>query len=268
MELVDIGANLCHESFQRDRDAVIARAAQAGVAQIVVTGSCAESSRQALTLAQRAPGQLFSTVGLHPHLAEQFSVDMLAEFRELADAHEVVAIGETGLDFYRDLSPRRQQEAAFRAHLELAASLERPVFLHQRDAHERFLPILEEYLPALPSAVVHCFTGAAAELDAYLEQDLHIGITGWICDERRGRHLLDLMTRIPLHRLMVETDAPYLLPRDLRPKPKNRRNEPAYLPHIVATIARALGDTPEALAAATTATARRFFGLPASVAPL
>jgi len=263
MELIDIGANLCHDSFDSDRDAVIARAARAGVAQMVVTGSDAASSRRSLALARQHAGVLFATAGLHPHQACEFGPALLDTLRELTAAGEVVAVGETGLDFFRDLSPRDRQEAAFHAHLELAAETGLPVFLHQRDAHERFLPILDEYLPSLNAAVVHCFTGADRELDAYLERDLHVGITGWICDERRGRHLLDIAGRIPAQRLMVETDAPYLLPRDLSPKPRTRRNEPAYLAHIAATLARARGETTAALASATTATARRFFALPA-----
>src|SRR5699024_867619 len=160
----------------------------------------------------------------------------LARFRALAAHPEVVAIGETGLDFFRDFSPRPQQEAAFRAQLELAAELDMPVFLHQREAHARFLPILRDHLSALPAAVVHCFTGTDTELDAYLDAGCHIGITGWICDERRGHHLRDLVARVPAGRLMIETDAPYLLPRDLRPKPRSRRNDPMHLAHVAATV--------------------------------
>ncbi len=267
MDLIDIGANLCHESFAPDRDAVLSRAATAGVSQIIVTGSCLESSRAAQALAAAHPGHLFSTVGLHPHQAEDFGPALMEAFRELAALPQTVAIGETGLDFFRDLSPRATQEASFHAHLALAVELQRPVFLHQRDAHDRFLPILREYLPDLPAAVVHCFTGSDAELDDYLASDLHIGITGWICDERRGHHLLDMVHRVPGDRLMVETDAPYLLPRDLRPRPRSRRNEPMFLPHIAATVARARGETPEALATATSATARRLFELPAAPLP-
>ncbi len=263
MDLTDIGANLAHDSFDADRPAVIERAFAAGVSRIVVTGSCRASAEAAQRLAAAHPGQLFATAGLHPHHAEDFSDDLLARFRALAGYPEVVAIGETGLDFFRDFSPRPRQEAAFRAHLELAAELDMPVFLHQRDAHDRFLPILREYLSALPAAVVHCFTGTGAELDAYLDAGCHIGITGWICDERRGSHLLELVAHIPEGRLMIETDAPYLLPRDLAPKPRSRRNEPLYLPHIAATIARARGETPASLAHHTSAAAETFFRLPA-----
>jgi TatD DNase family protein len=174
-----------------------------------------------------------------------------------------VAVGECGLDYFRDFSPRDFQRAAFAQQLDIAIRVGKPVFLHQRDAHQDFIAILREHAPALAAgAVAHCFTGTAAELMDYLELGLAIGITGWICDERRGQHLLPLMREIPATKLMLETDGPYLLPRDLRPKPPSRRNEPAYLAHIAATVAKARGESLEVLARSTTATARAFFALP------
>ena len=262
MELVDIGANLGHESFDRDRADVLARARSSGVAQIVVTGATESESETALRVARIAPGTLFSTAGVHPHHAREWSTGSAATLERLAGEPEVVAIGETGLDFNRDFSPRPDQERAFEAHLELAAGLDMPVFLHERDAHERFLHILSRRRGSLSRAVIHCFTGDGAALDAYLDLDLHVGVTGWICDERRGLHLREIVGRVPLDRLMIETDAPYLLPRDLAPKPKTRRNEPMHLPHILRAVADAAGHPPRALAASTAATARRFFGLP------
>ena len=262
MQLVDIGANLGHESFDRDRGQVLARAREAGVAQIVVTGASEAESATALGVARTAPGVLFSTAGVHPHHASEWRAESAAALEQLAAEPEVVAIGETGLDFNRDFSPREDQERAFEAHLELAAGLGMPVFLHERDAHERFLAIVSRWRARLPRAVIHCFTGDGAALDACLDLDLHVGLTGWICDERRGLHLRGLVARIPPDRLMVETDAPYLLPRDLAPKPKTRRNEPMYLPHVLHAVAAAAGYEPEALARSTAQTARRFFGLP------
>ena len=183
--------------------------------------------------------------------------------RALAEGSDrVVAIGECGLDYYRNYSPHADQERAFAAQLELAAELGLPVFLHQRDAHERFVAILREHRARLVRAVAHCFTGTDAELDDYLEMDLHIGITGWICDERRGAHLRELVRRIPAQRLMLETDAPYLLPRDLVPKPAARRNEPMYLAHVLKVVAACRDEDAGALATTTTATSRAFFGLP------
>ena len=262
MHLVDIGANLGHESFDRDREPVLTRAREAGVAQIVVTGASEAESVTALAVARTAPGVLFSTAGVHPHLAREWRAGSAQTLERLAAEPQVVAIGETGLDFNRDFSPRADQERAFEAHLELAAGLGMPAFLHERDAHERFLAIVSRWRARLPRAVIHCFTGDGAALDACLDLDLHVGVTGWICDERRGLHLRELVSRIPLDRLMIETDAPYLLPRDLRPKPKTRRNEPMYLPHVLRAVAGAAGHEPEALARSTAETARRFFGLP------
>ena len=175
-------------------------------------------------------------------------------------APEVGAAGECGLDYFRNFSPHADQERVFRCQLELAVEVGKPVFLHQRDAHDPFVAILRDYLPRLAGGVAHCFTGEAGELDDYLALGLSIGVTGWICDERRGQHLRELVRRIPLDRLMLETDAPYLLPRDLEPRPKTRRNEPSYLAHILETVARCRGEPPEVIATATTRNALAFFG--------
>lgn len=261
-DLVDIGANLGHKQFSHDRAAVLQRARGAGVRRLLVTGTSVASTREAVALAREQPGLLFATAGIHPHDASQASSAALDELAALARLPEVKAVGECGLDFDRDFSPRPAQEAAFEAQLELAAALQLPVFLHERAAHERFLAILSRARPRLSKAVVHCFTGSDRELDAYLALDLHIGITGWICDDRRGAGLRPLMTRVPAGRLMIETDAPFLLP----PKAKvggGRRNEPAFLPHVLEEIARATGRPAAELAAETTRTAELFFGLPA-----
>lgn len=260
-QYTDIGANLAHDSFDADRDQVLQRAAAAGVSRIVVTGSCVSSSRMALTLAQQHPGQLWATAGLHPHHASDFSEEALQAFRDCAQQPEVVAIGETGLDFFRDFSPREAQEHAFVRHLELAAEMRMPLFLHQRDAHERFLPILREHRASIDKVVVHCFTGSSDELDDYLDLDCHIGLTGWICDERRGHHMHDYIGRIPDNRLMIESDAPYLMPRNLDPKPKTRRNEPCWLPAVAATLAAIRHASDSQVARVTTETARNFFSL-------
>jgi TatD DNase family protein len=260
--LVDIGINLVHDSYDADRGFVIARAEAVGVLQMIVTGSSVACSRQSVSLAQQYAGRLFATAGVHPHHATEVTPAVLAELGELALAAEVVAVGECGLDYYRNYSPREAQREGFHRQLELAARCGKPVFLHQRDAHEDFIAILREHWPALAGGVAHCFTGTAAELECYLELGLAIGITGWICDERRGGHLLELVGRIPAGRLLLETDGPYLLPRDLQPKPASRRNEPVYLPHIGAVVARARGEPLELLAQATTEAARRLFRLP------
>jgi TatD DNase family protein len=263
MDLVDIGANLAHDSFDADRDAVLARARDAGVAQIVVTGSSLDSAAQAVALAQAYPGFLYATAGLHPHHASEWTDALAARFRDLAQQPGCVSLGECGLDYFRDFSPRGDQRRAFAAQLDLAVALKKPLFLHQRDAHGDFLAMLREYRPQLGAVVVHCFTDTREALNEYLALDCHIGITGWICDERRGRHLLEAVVDIPPNRLMVETDAPYLLPRTA-PKTAERRNEPMYLPWVVKAIAQARGTGQSDVARETAATARTFFGLPAA----
>jgi TatD DNase family protein len=259
--LIDIGANLTHESFTADLPQVLARARQAGVECMIVTGTSVDATRMALELHREDPQRLFATAGLHPHHASDLSAGALSELRDLAAQSGVVAIGECGLDYYRNFSPREAQIAAFRALLQLAVEAKKPVFLHQRDAHADFMAILREFRASLVDGVAHCFTGQAQELDDCLELNLAIGITGWICDERRGAHLPPLMRRIPAARLMIETDAPYLMPRTLRPKPATRRNEPAFLVEVAAVVARARNETVAQLAASSTAAARQFFRL-------
>jgi len=267
MQLIDIGANLGHDSFDHDLDAVLRRARAAGVVQLVVTGATRDGSRKALELAQAHPGFLYATAGVHPHHASEYTDECDAELRALHAHPEVVAVGECGLDYFRDLSPRPAQRRAFERQLQIAADLAvggvaKPLFLHQRDAHADFMAVLRNFDGQLGPVVVHCFTGARAELFEVLDQDWHVGITGWLCDERRGQHLRELVPHIPAARLMIETDAPYLLPRSVRPQPSHRRNEPMYLAHIVAELARDRGEDVALTAEQTTANARAFFRLP------
>jgi TatD DNase family protein len=263
--LVDIGLNLAHDSFDHDREHVVATAHAVGVRHMVITGSTLESTRAAIELVRTDPASFRCTAGVHPHHASELRQEDLPRLQEMLRAPEVGAAGECGLDYYRNFSPHADQERAFRWQLELAVQARRPVFLHQRDAHDAFVAILHDYLPALTGAVAHCFTGDQRELRDCLELGLSIGITGWICDERRGRHLRELVREIPLDRLMVETDAPYLLPRDLSPKPAHRRNEPKFLPHIVRVVASCRDEPYGHVAAATTRNALQFFGFPAPV---
>src|SRR5579872_2172373 len=259
--LIDIGINLAHDSYDQDRDGVLARAAAAGVVQMVITGSSGASTHQAIDLARAHPGRLFATAGVHPHHATDLTEELLSELEQLAREPEVVAVGECGLDYFRNFSPPQAQRNAFHRQLELAARVGKPVFLHERDAHEDFAAILREHRSDLTGGVAHCFTGTGAQLARYLELDLAIGMTGWICDERRGAHLLPLMKEIPAERLLLETDGPYLLPRNLEPKPSGRRNEPAYLPYVAHVVAAARGEPVQALADSSTAAARELFSL-------
>jgi TatD DNase family protein len=259
--LIDIGLNLTHDSFAADRDAVLARATQAGVRRQIITGADLPSSLLAAALAAEHPARLWSTAGVHPHHAQSFAGPQRAELIDLLRLQQVVAVGECGLDYFRNLSPPDVQRQAFTSQLELAAQVRKPVFLHQRDAHGDFAAILRDFAGRLKGGVAHCFTGGEAELDVYLGLGLYIGITGWACDERRGLELRNSIPRIPLERLLIETDAPYLLPRDMNPQPKSRRNEPCYLPHIAATVAKLRGEALETIGAASTRNAVALFAL-------
>lgn len=259
--LIDIGANLGHESFDHDLPEVLRRAADAGLIHHLVTGTTLSASQRALALCHDHPG-LSATAGIHPHEAQHVDADVLAGIRQLLNDPLVRAVGETGLDFNRDYSPRPIQEKVFIEHLAMATDTGLPVFLHQRDAHSRFLPILKEFRDELSGGVVHCFTDTREAMYDYLDLDMYIGITGWLCDERRGQHLQEMVRDIPPDRLLVETDAPYLLPRTLRPKPKTRRNEPAWLTEVIRMLATCCDRPADQLAAETTANAIRLFKLP------
>jgi TatD DNase family protein len=260
--LIDIGANLTHESFGSDLEQVLARARVAGVGQMLVTGASRQGSAQALALARAYPRRLFATAGVHPHHAVEYTEEADRELRALHSHVEVRAVGETGLDYHRDFSPRPAQRRAFERQLQLAIELGKPLFLHQRDAHGDFLALLKQARDHIPAAVVHCFTDSRQALFDYLDLDCHIGITGWLCDERRGQHLRELVREIPRSRLLIETDCPYLLPRNLKPMPSHRRNEPMYLAHVAEELARDRGESLESVAAVTTANARACFALP------
>ncbi|WP_369600073.1 TatD family hydrolase [Hahella sp. SMD15-11] len=261
MGWVDIGVNLTGRRFDRDRDRVIAEAVEQGVTHMIVTGTSVTESERALALARQYPGILTATAGCHPHHASELDDEGLERLRALQEESEVVAVGECGLDYNRDFSPRDVQRQVFEAQLEQAADARKPVFLHERDAFEDQYAILRNAMPRLVGGVAHCFTGDEAALDAWLDLGLYIGITGWVCDVRRGKPLLDLVHRIPDNRLLLETDAPYLLPHNLPDPPRDKRNRPAFLPWVARRVAEARGQTLEHLMAITTRNAIRLFGL-------
>ncbi|WP_414502955.1 TatD family hydrolase [Zymobacter sp. IVIA_5232.4 C2] len=265
--LVDIGANLTHESYARDLPAVLERAATAGVSAIVLTGTDEASIEQNIAIMERHAGDeslplLRATAGIHPHDANHWSPNIERLLRDVLRRDDIAAVGECGLDYFRDYTPRDQQRHAFEMQLALAAEYGLPLFLHEREAGPDMLDMLTHWRDDIHQAVVHCFTGDRKTLYGYLDLDLHIGITGWICDERRGQHLHPLIKEIPAHRLMIETDCPYLLPRDLPASPKARRHEPALLPWISRTLARLVDEPEDVLAQRTTETATAFFSLP------
>jgi TatD DNase family protein len=266
--LVDIGLNLTHESFDADRDALLTRAGNVGVEFMIVTGSSVASTTAAIELVRQNPSRLRATAGIHPHHAGEFPLSHIAVLRKLLGQPEVIATGECGLDYFRNLSSHQDQERVFRLQLEMACESHKPLFLHQREAHGPFVAILKDYLSRTAGGVAHCFTGGIGEAREYLDMGLYIGITGWICDERRGHHLRDVIKHIPLDRLLIETDAPYLMPRDLKPKPASRRNEPMHLQHVLATIAQVRNEDIAAIAAATTKNSATLFGWPVVDTPI
>ena len=265
--MIDVGVNLANHAFDRDRDDVLRRAADAGVRALIVTGTSVDASRAALAMAKesgQAP-RLYATAGVHPHDAGAVAADWLAAIRALAADARVVAIGETGLDYYRDYSSRAEQRRVFQAQVELAARLDKPLFVHDRESAGETRSVLAEFRGAV-SCLIHCFTGSEEDLEGYLEDGYWIGVTGWICDERRGQELARLVRRIPAERLLIETDAPFLLPRTMTPKPRSRRNEPAFLPWIAQRVADCRGEDVREVAARTRRNAARFFRLPDAAA--
>ena len=261
-DYIDIGLNLTGSSFKSDLEEVMQRAQNASVEQMIVTGTDIEHSKAAIELCEQYSGRLYSTAGMHPHYADDYSPVTQQQLRDLCHQESVVAVGECGLDFNRNFSTPKNQLSAFESQLELAAEVEMPVFLHQRDAHTDFLRVISNARSELGDLVAHCFTGSVEEAVDYLEQDMYIGVTGWICDERRGKALQEAVKEIPLDRIMLETDAPYLLPRDLNEKPvQSRRNEPCYLPHICNVVAGYMGVDADELAVAAAKNSKRFFNI-------
>ena len=236
---IDIGVNLTGSSFKKDINQVIERAREVDVEYLIVTGTNIEHSEKAIKLADQYESICYATVGLHPHHASDYSNALDSELRDMLNHKGVVAIGECGLDFNRNFSTREEQIRAFEAQVEIAIDTQKPLFLHQRDAHEDVISIIKSCRSDLNQIVAHCFTGSIEEVNDYVLLDMYIGVTGWICDERRGQSLQQAVKHIPIDRIMLETDAPYLLPRDARQKPvEKNRNEPYYLPHIARSVAR------------------------------
>jgi TatD DNase family protein len=263
--LIDIGVNLTNKRFDKDRGDVILRAKNQGVDKLLITGTSVVESQQALELCQhyqqKFPNTLFSTAGVHPHDADGVSNDYLAQLAQLAKQPQVKAIGECGLDFNRNFSAPAQQLKIFKEQISLAAELTMPLFLHQRDAFSPWFEELKPFTDQIPAMVAHCFTGNKVELEQCIAADMYIGITGWLCDERRGKDLQDIIKLIPSNRLLIETDAPYLTPRTIRPRPKSSRNEPSYLPYIVQQIAAITAIDGDEIACQTSINARKVFNL-------
>lgn len=259
--MIDIGVNLTSNRFDVDRQEVVDAAIAAGVSKILITGTSVEESRQALAIAQQMPIALASTAGIHPHYADAASDDFIEQLTALAAAPEVKAVGECGLDFNRNFSTPENQVNVFKAQISLAEKMQKPLFLHQRDAFDAWFECLAPFIGKVPAMISHCFTGNVSEMQQCIDAEMYIGVTGWVCDERRGADLQAAVRELPLERLMIETDAPYLTPRTIRPRPKSSRNEPKYLPYVAEKIAELKSVSVEEVVAYATANSERVFAL-------
>ena len=248
-----------HSSFKRDRIEIIEEAQKTGVKQFIITGTNVYSSKLAAEYASKYPNTLFSTSGVHPHDAKTCNEDTISELEKTAELDCVVAIGECGLDYNRNFSPQDVQRKWFEAQVELAERTDLPLFLHEREAHEDLYNILKKHDSVIEKSVVHCFTGTKEEAQNYIDLGCYIGVTGWICDMKRGKNLQEAVTVIPPEKLMIETDAPFLIPKNFDKKPKKNRNEPKYLPHILNSIAFYMGIDGEELAGQVTKNTKEFF---------
>lgn len=262
---IDIGINLTNRQFHNDTDDIIQNAVDADVVQIILTGTSVKNSHESAKIAKNYPGVLYSTAGIHPHDAKSFDGQSIAQLKALLQLKQVVSVGECGLDFDRDFSPRDIQERCYKAQLELAIELQKPLFLHERAAFKRFMTVTNEYLPQLPKAVVHCFTGSIAEAKTYLDKGFYLGFTGAISDTNRFAHLKEVIQYVPLDCMMIETDAPFMLPKNVAKaqltKYHERRNEPAFLPYVAGTIAQYKGVGLDVIAKRSTENAKAFFGI-------
>jgi TatD DNase family protein len=255
-DLFDTHAHLHFPDFTEDFDAMLARARAAGVGRLVTIGTDAETSRAAIAIAERDP-RIWAAVGLHPHDAESGDDAFFDELARLATSPRVVAIGEMGLDFFRNLSPRPAQEAVLRRQLALARELRKPALIHCRDAHPETLAILAEERVRDVGGIMHCFSGDVEVARRCLDLGLLVSLAGPVTYPK-PRDLPAVARFVPADRLVVETDCPYLPPQPYRGK----RNEPSYLPITAARVADLRKESLEELGAHMTENARRLFGIP------
>ena len=236
-EIADIACNFTSDRFDNDLDEVINQAIVNNITKFGLICSRLSDIDKLLEIYNRYSKDMFFTIGVHPHHANEINEEYLKKLKEVINNNNPHAIGETGLDFFRNLSTYEEQIFAFEEQIKIAIDTNKPLFLHQRDSHDDFIKILRKYSSDINKSVVHCFTGTKEQLNDYLELDCYIGVTGWICDAKRNVELRKTIKNIPLERLMIETDCPYLIPKNLDEKPKNNRNEPTYLNHIANEVA-------------------------------
>ena len=254
----DIGANLTHESFHKDFITVIEDAKQNNIKKICITSTSIEDTKLSLELLKNDQNFFITTCGIHPHYADTFKESNIEEIKKLSAHPSVKAIGETGLDFNRNYSRKENQILCFESQIEVAQELRLPLFLHQRDAHKDFINCFNN-IDLKVNAVVHCFTGEKEEFYEYLDRGFWIGFTGWICDPVRGKHMIDLIANMPLERIMIETDSPYLLPKNL--KIKGRRNEPKFIVEVAKKIAELQNKSLEEITQIFFDNSQKFFNL-------
>lgn len=256
--MVDIGANLTHKSFERDLDDVIFQSFKANLQAVIVTGTTIKGSLNAMKLCEKYGKNynIFSTGGVHPHNADDYDLKMEKELVGLIETKMIKAVGECGLDFDRNFSTEKHQINCFDSQIKLALKYKLPLFLHERKAHKQFLEVLDRYDLKDICVVVHCFSGNSLEVKEYIMRGFYIGVTGWICDDRRNMDLLAAMKHIPLDKLMIETDSPFLSPNR-----KERRNVPSNVFLVAKKIAKILNKSEEEIIKATTANAVKVFNL-------
>ena len=252
--LVDAHCHLGDRAFDEDRGAVLTRARAAGVGHVVVIGESADGSARAAGLAADVAG-LSATAGVHPHVASAWGPEVERGIRALLARPEVVAVGETGLDYHYDHSPRPVQQAAFEAQLALAAETHRPVVVHAREADADVAALVREWGSRVPALVLHSFSSGLQVFEAGMDAGAYFSFSGMITF--RSWTMAEVLTAVPPDRLLVETDSPYLAPVPHR----GRRNEPAFVRDVAAALARARGETLEQLTTLTTANAGRAFGV-------
>jgi TatD DNase family protein len=251
--VIDSHAHLTYKAYRKDLQAVLQRASEAGVTAIVNASFDLPSSEAGVRIAAEQEN-VYVGVGIHPHDARTLNLDVLGSLEELAEHPKVVAIGEIGLDFYRDLSPRRTQEDAFRLQIGLARNLDLPIIIHDRDAHQRTMQILRD--ENVSRGVLHCFSGDLNLARQGVELGLYISFAGPIT--YNGKRVRDTLKWIPEDRILVETDCPYLTPVPYRGK----RNEPAYVRYVLERVAEYLEKPVEEVGRVTEANTRRLFNLP------
>ena len=262
--LIDIGANLTHPELYNQLDRIVNNLRAENIEKVIITSSNVSDTHTALKIIDLYPNLFYTTVGFHPHNAKDFSSVALEEINDLLSKDNGIdridAIGECGLDFYREYSTKEQQKYCFIEQLKLASTLSKPIFLHERLAHKDFVDILKSYIDSIQNSVVHCFTGTKEELKVYLDMGCYIGITGWISDLNRGKHLHNLIKYIPEDRLMIETDSPYLIPQNI-PFEHNGINEPSFLKFVAQSISECLNKDINVIKELTNKNTKRFFSI-------